>query len=920
LAFLVTMTTPVDASQQSDPASPPINQPLREWFDRAVDIPVDARAEWIKYQIEDAALRAALHRMLAVDMQEGPFDASAEQRMGRLGEARLMNVEGFIGTRIGAFRIERLLGEGGMATVFLGRRDTGDFDQQVALKLLRRGLYSEAEQRLFRREQRALATLSHPNIAHLLDGGITSAGVPYLVIEYIDGTAITEYAIAHSLDQGARLGLFAVVCDAVRAAHRALIVHRDLKPSNIFVDREGNVKLLDFGIAKLLDDDERDLTGTGHAALTPGYAAPEQYTGAAISTATDVYALGVVLHELLTGERPRWGIGATQITLRGDLGNIVHKALSEEPERRYASAHELALDIGRYLDAQPVAAHPPSTWYRTRKFVQRHRGGVVLGTATAIGLLLSLAITLWLAHEARQQAMRANTVRDVLIDVFEGARARLPRDQRPTPEALVAQAQRQLGGTAVIDPQTRIDLQRALAEVSLALSQFAEADAALAEAEAAARDLGDDAARIDITILRADGWQRAGDHARSIAALKPLMETLQRDVSPLLLRATSVLASATLAAEGPVAALAMHREAVVLAERRHGTESVDALAATLELGNTLTASELYPEAIERLTPALAAWRSTNVPEDDRYIRGLASLATANNELGNFADTESQLREVLELKRRIYPPTHDAIASTIHALGLMFDRSERHEQAEQHYMEALAMQRAVFGEAHRELASTHVSLAATLVAQRRFDDAESHSRMALSMCSKLALHDEICKRDRNNLGQMYYRQNRLVEAEREMTVALDERRHLLGADHPTIAYSLSTLANVAAKAGRGDDAARLSGEAVDHLERIGFGSTREAVLARNGYAQALRVAGRHEEAFAQIERAVAEWTKVEPQAGVRRVMMLVEKAMIERALGREPSVQATLAAIAGSGVAEADMPPRTIEAIRQLSRP
>ncbi|MBN8482182.1 MAG: serine/threonine protein kinase, partial [Xanthomonadales bacterium] len=304
-----------------DPHRPPTTDVeraslLQAAFDEVVELPAAQRAAWIAANLADDADRSVLQQLLDADDRAGPVDCPAEERMQRIGADPTPPADAWIGQRFGAFRLTRLIGEGGMAVVFLGEREGGEFHQQAAVKLLRRGLWSPIEQRMFRREQQVLASLSHPNITHLIDGGIGEGGVPYLVLEYVQGVPITDHVAARGSDLRERLGLFVVVCRAVAAAHRQLIVHRDLKPSNILVDAEGRVKLLDFGIAKLLAD-EHDGARTELTALTPGYAAPEQLRGAAVTTATDVYALGVVLHELVLGGRPP-GVASRRVPASGD--------------------------------------------------------------------------------------------------------------------------------------------------------------------------------------------------------------------------------------------------------------------------------------------------------------------------------------------------------------------------------------------------------------------------------------------------------------------------------------------------------------------------------------------------------------------------------------------------------------------------
>jgi len=337
------------------------------------------------------------------------------------------------GTRIGPYRLLEEIGRGGMGTVYLAERIDA-YHRRVALKLVKRGMDSDEILRRFRYERQILAGLEHPHIARLYDGGLSDDGRPYLAMEYVDGRPIDQYCDAATLDIDARLRLFASVCEAVQYAHQNLVVHRDLKPSNVLITAAGQVKLLDFGIAKLLDEEaagvSAPVTRTGLRVMTPAYAAPEQVRGEAITTATHVYALGVVLYKLLTGQRPyedveenaqaaeravleqepvRPSTAITKATetltperasaaratsverlqrrLQGDLDVMVLKALRKEPERRYASAAAFAEDIRRHLDGLPVTARPDTRSYRVRKFVRRHRFGV--GTAAVFALLVS---------------------------------------------------------------------------------------------------------------------------------------------------------------------------------------------------------------------------------------------------------------------------------------------------------------------------------------------------------------------------------------------------------------------------------------------------------------------------------------------------------------------------------------------------
>jgi len=411
----------------------------------------------------DAELRAELDGLLGrVDTLNHVLDEPALALAGRLIEGE---VDARIGEHIGGFRIDSLLGEGGMGSVYRATRRGADFVQTVALKIIRGSTPTANLRDRFRRERAILASLDHPGIARFVDGGVTDAGELWFAMALIEGESIARYADTNGLGVSARVALLAEVCDAVAAAHRSLIVHRDLKPSNILVDSTGKPHLLDFGIAKLLDDADSSATHTDSRAMTPHYAAPEQIRGEAVTTATDVYALGVVLFELLTGRRPfaattqtlfnvqravleasRPSLAeaaatvavadASMVTsrprdwlsqLRGDLEHIVERALARDPERRYASAAALADDLRRHLQGQPILARPDTLGYRASKFVQRHRWGVALSTLVVLLLLATTAVSIVQAQRADRESQRA--VEAALSARTESLRAKAAAEQ-----------------------------------------------------------------------------------------------------------------------------------------------------------------------------------------------------------------------------------------------------------------------------------------------------------------------------------------------------------------------------------------------------------------------------------------------------------------------------------------------------------
>ncbi len=350
------------------------------------------------------------------------------------------------GRRIDRYEIIRELGRGGMGAVYLAKRADGEFDKQVAIKLLKRGTDTDEILRHFSAERQILARLEHPNIARLLDAGTTSDGLPYFVMEYVEGVPITSYITTLGLSE--RLKLFQAVCSALSYAHRNLVIHRDLKPGNVLVTKEGEVKLLDFGIAKLVQATEQSqpqVTMTMFRVMTPEYASPEQLSGAPITTQSDVYSLGVLFYELLTGSRPyrlktrkpeeiaqaitkhepqrpstttREGSEPAVIAgkaLRGDLDNIVLKALRKEPERRYASVDEFSDDIRRHLAGLPVRARKDTTAYRARKFIRRHKTGVAAAAIVVLALIAGVISTTW---QARRAEKRFNQVRSLAHSVL----------------------------------------------------------------------------------------------------------------------------------------------------------------------------------------------------------------------------------------------------------------------------------------------------------------------------------------------------------------------------------------------------------------------------------------------------------------------------------------------------------------------
>ncbi|MBP6596812.1 MAG: serine/threonine protein kinase, partial [Arenimonas sp.] len=451
-----------------------------------LDPPVRAR-RLAEVGAADPALAEELQRMLALEDARPDFLAESVVSAAAFAPQP--------GQSIGPYRLERPLGEGGMGQVWLALRADGLYQRRVALKLLRPGLGDAGLRTRFTRERQILARLGHAHIARLLDAGVSSDGQPYLALDYVQGEAITQYAQQLNLPVRERLALFLQVCAAVSHAHANLVVHRDLKPSNIMVTSAGEVCLLDFGIAKLLDEspgDHAEITGTGTRAFTLHYAAPEQLRNGVITTMTDVYSLGVVLYELLTGRKPydparptdaAWeeailtgdpvrpslavhkrarDAGLPQARrmgaeLAGDLDNILLKALAKAPENRYVSAEALAQDLRRHLDGEPVLARAQSLGYRAQKFLRRNALAIGTGAAVTTLLLVALAFVSWQAQRAIREAARAQAMQDFVVALFENtdqAGSGVGLDVRTLLDAGVRRADTELLG----QPQARAEL------------------------------------------------------------------------------------------------------------------------------------------------------------------------------------------------------------------------------------------------------------------------------------------------------------------------------------------------------------------------------------------------------------------------------------------------------------------------------
>lgn len=577
-------------------------------------------------------------------------------------------------THIGQYRITRTIGAGGMGTVFLAERADDSFRQQVAIKLLR-GMPTRSAAERMRRERQILADLAHPSIARLLDGGETADGQPYLVMEYIEGRDVVSFAA--TLPVADRLRLLQRIAGAVHFAHQRLVVHRDLKPANVLVRTDGTPMLLDFGIAKLLDEENADGHAPTQAWFTPGYASPEQRRGEAVSTATDVYALGALLAESLSGAfaapdaqgnivaPSRRGLGGLPGARLRELDAIVERATEPEPARRYASAEAFAADIERFLRDKPIHAGPDRSGYRIRKFLRRHRYAVLAAVAV---LALALAFTWRLAVErnralqaqaqARRESAAAESVSDYLVSLFDAAAPEQIGARQVSPRELIDRGRAEIDTRLAAQPEQRARLLAALGDIYQRLGLVDPAIDALEQAIALQREADPASPRIG-TSLHALG--RAYQLAERYDLATARLEEARREFE--LHAATPAQMSDLMADLGPNLAhrghveegLAAARNGVALAELAWGSDDDRVAMNMLPLSETLRLANKLDEARSVADRAVALLRAHRAKDDPQLITALGHLSEIVGAQGDQAGNEALLREMLAARAKRFPP-------------------------------------------------------------------------------------------------------------------------------------------------------------------------------------------------------------------------------------------------------------------------
>jgi tetratricopeptide (TPR) repeat protein/tRNA A-37 threonylcarbamoyl transferase component Bud32 len=870
---------------------------IKELFPAAAALPAAARPAFLaRHCAASPELWAELESLLTAAESEPDFLAQSVIITALDGAPEALP-EGLL---LGPWRIGARIGRGGMGEVYMAERADGAFDMRVAVKILKRGVDGAAVRRRFLREQRILGQLSHPNIAHLLDAGAAPDGRPYLVMELVRGLPVNEYCSTSRLPVAAIVQLMRTVCEAVHEAHRSLIVHRDLKPSNVLVTAEGQVKLLDFGIAKLLIEDDPQATQIGRELLplTPSFAAPEQLRGQPITTAADVYALGVLLYLLLTGRLPhqREGIPASMLALsfkdetimhpsvavqsadnalsaperqqrardlRGDLGLIVTQALHHEPSRRYRSAQGLADDLQRYLEQRPIDARPDSWAYRTRSFLRRYRVPIAAAVGVFLALAVGLAAALWQAQHAKQerdfalrQAERTEAVRLYLTHLFRSAGS---GNNAATPDAraILDRSAKRVLEEYGNQPQVASQVVEMLAELYTSLQDL---EGALPLLEGFLKIAGPEADPGSVAIVRytlASIELRRGHRDRAAELLQQADAFWSRHpdryreerLQSLLLK--GILQRESGDVEGAIAA---YRKAITERAALSGHDHRETAFLYNSLAISYKTLHRYAEALEASRESVAIFAAVGEAGTADGLVVLGNFGTAALLMGRLSDAEIPLKHSVERTRELYGESA-GLSATLGQYGRLRTIQGRLEEAVPVLREAVAMSVRYAGELSPLAIQSRQYLGEALLASGELraarHDLEAAQRVASTQLG--ATHLFTLRAD-EALARVDVVEGQMARAKMRLDVVAESLRKHGVAGELLLAQTLVTLGDARIAQGLAAEAIAPLREALALRERLLWDQSWEVAQARARLGAALAVSG-SAEARPLLERSL-----------------------------------------------------------------
>jgi serine/threonine-protein kinase len=768
---------------------------IEKIIDEALELPEDEREEFIEKRCTGNKKLAEEVRQLlsSITDSEGWLEDPQDYKEGLFEEASddlssLPNSHNLIGNKIGSYIIKEKIGEGGMGSVFRAERDDEDFTHVVALKIIQKHRASEENVQRFKKEQQILARLNHPGIAQFYDGGVTDGGIPFIIMEYVNGIPITEYCQKMNCSINQKIELFKKILEAVQYAHENLTIHRDLKPDNILVDQNGNIKILDFGISKLLDEEDFGLTRTDAQVLTLRYASPEQIKGGNITTASDFYSLGIILYKLLTDQEPfdlddltRYQVEKVIVEddpelpssvvgvnlrkeLKGDLDAIIMKSIRKEPESRYRAASEFLSDLDYYFTGLPVSAREGSFQYRSKKFIRRHRQGI--GIAAGIVLLVTALVGFYtwrITQEKNLAQLEAEKSEEITSFVINLLEENYPENSQ--------------GDTVTV----RQILDKSTTEIPM-LDKSSEIQAKLLQVIGHAYNSVGEPKKARPLL------------ARSISILDSLNVSNTElahtyNVAGIIYRDLGKLDSAEI----------QLRNAVEMFQELDKRTLPEYPKALKNLAYVLRVQSENEEASKLIEEALEIEHQIYEAPDVNIAESIYILASINRYLGKYEAALEYQQESLEMIKAITEGPHPGIVANLSNIAVLHQILGDTLASKTNFLQAMEMAETLFGYEHREVANLSSSLSNIYVREGKFDSAKIYIERSLDITRKTSGTDNpLYGHFINAYGEFYFEQDKFSKADSMHLEALKVFQNNLSPNHPTIALTIRNRADIAIK--------------------------------------------------------------------------------------------------------------------------